>query len=124
MSIESLLSRQSFADPEGIWRWRSLLPIPEIARIVSLGEGDTPLLRNQARPDLPLFIKDETRNPTGSHKDRALAIAAGHALSEGARVMAVVSAGSTGLSNAAYAARAGIASVAIMSAGAPDARAR
>ena len=51
--------------------------------------------------------KDETLNPTGSHKDRALALATTHARQVGARLALVVSAGSTGLSNAAYAARAG-----------------
>lgn len=123
MNIETLLPRSPTTDgPGGIWRWRDILPLPDSIVPVSLGEGNTPLLRSRAHSDLPLFIKDETRNPTGSHKDRPLALAAGDAVATGARVMAVVSAGSTGLSNAAYAARAGLASVAIMEAGAPDSR--
>ena len=69
-----------------------------------------------------MFWKDESRNPTGSHKDRALALALTEARRAGARVSVVVSAGSTGLSNAAYAVRAGLRSVSLMSDGAPDPR--
>src|SRR5262245_10229052 len=98
------------ADPTriGMWRWWRWLPVAENAEPVTLGEGATPLLR--ARTDLPLdlWIKDETRNPTGSHKDRALAVAISAAKARGVRRSAVVSAGSTGLAHAAYCARAGI----------------
>lgn len=106
----------------GFWGWRDLMPAPEGLVPVTLGEGSTPLVRARGFAPVQLYFKDETRNPTGSHKDRPLALAASHAVARGARVMAVVSAGSTGLSNAAYAARAGLRSVAIMSAGAPDER--
>lgn len=104
-----------------MWRYRAMLP--EMGeRPVSLGEGLTPLVASHLLPGIDLKWKDETRNPTGSHKDRALSLAATHARAIGARTMVVVSAGSTGLSNAAYAARAGLRSIAVMSAGAPRER--
>ncbi len=106
----------------GMWRyWRSL-PVAFGADVVTLGEGGTPLLASRLEPRVRLFWKDETRNPTGSHKDRALSLAMTHARQIGAALALVVSAGSTGLSNAAYAARAGIPSVTLIPQGAPAAR--
>lgn len=106
----------------GFWRWWGLLPLPGLVRPVSLGEGGTPLVRARLFPGAALWWKDETRNPTGSHKDRALALAATDARTQGARLMAVFSAGSTGLSCAAYGARAGLPVAVLMTKGAPDAR--
>jgi threonine synthase len=104
-----------------MWRYKDVLP--EMGdNPVSLGEGLTPLVPSRLLPGIDLLWKDETRNPTGSHKDRALSLAATHARATGARVMVVVSAGSTGISNAAYAARAGLAAIAVMSTGAPRER--
>lgn len=102
-----------------MWRYRARLPLSPDAEPVTLGEGATPLVPSRLLPGIMLFWKDETRNPTGSHKDRALSVAATDARHRGARTMVVVSAGSTGLSNAAYAAAAGLDAVAVMSAGAP-----
>jgi threonine synthase len=106
----------------GMWRYWRMLPVDAPLGLVTLGEGGTPLLASSLRKDLRLWWKDETRNPTGSHKDRALSLALTHARRVGARVSVVVSAGSTGLSNAAYAARAGLASVTLIPAGAPAER--
>lgn len=104
-----------------MWRYRSWLPAIA-GEPVTLGEGRTPLIASRLFEDLTLFWKDETRNPTGSHKDRALSLAATDAKAKRARTMVVVSAGSTGLSNAAYAARARMKSVAVVSAGVPKER--
>lgn len=104
-----------------MWRYRDMLP-GIYSDVISMGEGLTPLVRSGLLPGIKLYWKDETRNPTGSHKDRALSLAATDACAKGARTMVVVSAGSTGLSNAAYAARAGLKSVAVMSAGVPRER--
>jgi threonine synthase len=104
----------------GFHRWRDWLPLPPIAGAVTLGEGGTPLIPARTLPGV--FWKAEFINPTGSHKDRPLALAASHAVSEGARVFAVFSAGSTGLSAAAYGARAGLPVAVLMTRGAPAAR--
>ena len=101
-----------------MWRyWRGLPADP--GQAVSLGEGGTPLTPSRLFPELRLWWKDEGRNPTGSHKDRALSVAASCARARGARLIAVVSAGSTGLSTAAYAARAGLPALCLMARGAP-----
>ncbi len=105
-----------------MWRHWCRLPVMDAEQVVTLGEGGTPLLRSALSARVALWWKDETRNPTGSHKDRALSLALTHARRLGARTSLVVSAGSTGLSNAAYAARAGMASVTLIPAGAPEAR--
>ena len=103
-------------------RWADWLPLPRYDHFVTLGEGGTPLIESRRWPGV--WFKAEFLNPTGSHKDRALALAATDALAKGARVLGVFSAGSTGLSAAAYAARAGLACAVLMSKGvAPTRRA-
>ena len=65
--------------PRGMWRWRELMPVRDERYIVTLGEGDTPLLparRLGASFDCnKLFIKEEGLNPTGSFKARGLSAA-------------------------------------------------
>jgi threonine synthase len=94
-----------------LWRYADRLPCPA-AEAVSLGEGLTPLVPAPAigaRVGLPcLFIKDEGRNPTWSHKDRFSSVAVSVARMQGARVVATASSGNAGASLAAYAARAGL----------------
>jgi threonine synthase len=96
----------------GLWRWHELLPLPEPAAIVSLGEIETPLvpLANSTRPApfrAPL-VKDEARLPTGSFKARGLALAVSMARVHGVRRLAIPTNGNAGAAMAAYAARAGI----------------
>ncbi len=110
------------ADP--LWRWWRRLPVEDPLFFVSLGEGGTPLLRPRHPYPVDLRLKDEGRNPTGSHKDRALAVALAASLAAGVRDSVVVSAGSTGLSHAAYCARAGVRSTVLMSADVNPGRAR
>jgi threonine synthase len=113
----------SWPAPErGIHRWRTWLPVPQFPDPVTLGEGGTPLIPARSLPGV--FWKAEFTNPTGSHKDRPLALAASHAVATGARTFAVFSAGSTGLSAAAYGARAGLPVAVVMTAGVPAARVR
>jgi threonine synthase len=104
----------SLRDPRlpGLFAWFDLLPLADRARVVSLGEGDTPLLaapRLGERLGVPgLLLKDETRNPTGSFKDRMLAVGVTRAVELGCPVVAVQSSGNVGAAAAAYAARAGL----------------
>ena len=95
-----------------LWRYRELLPLQNDANLVSLGEGWTPLLHaNKLGPELglhQLWIKDEGQNPTGSFKDRGLALAISRAKELGVKKAAIPSAGNAGGSFAAYATRAGI----------------
>lgn len=109
------VQRWSFKDantrPPGMWRYSEMLPV-SADQAVTLGEGGTPLHRahrvGQALGLKTLYIKDESRNPTHSYKDRLSAVAVSHALLQGASVVATASSGNAGASLAAYAARAGL----------------
>jgi threonine synthase len=97
--------------PRDQWHYRSLLPIPAGVEPIALGEGATPLLR--ANADLgaggaELWIKNEASNPTGSYKDRQVAVGITHARAMGHDTVALVSSGNVACSAAAYAARAGM----------------
>jgi threonine synthase len=96
----------------GLFRYRDLLPIRPGTPPVSLGEGGTPLLdlpRLAARSGVAqLLVKDETRNPTWSYKDRLAAVAVTKAVEAGADTVVVASTGNHGAAVAAYAARAGL----------------
>ena len=105
-----------------MWRFWPLLPVEGPDAITTLGEGGTPLLPVRGDGNLQIFVKDEARNPTGSHKDRSLAVAINHGRAIGAQASVVVSTGSAGISNAAMASRAGMASIAVMSSGVPRER--
>jgi len=98
--------------PVDMWRWHELLPVKDPANIVSLGEGDTPLLRlphvGQELGLTNLYVKDESKNPTGSFKARGLAAAVSKARELGVRKVIIPTAGNAGGAMAAYAARGGI----------------
>ena len=94
-------------------RYRDRLPVTPGMKIVSLVEGDTPLipLENLSRAaghDVKIFAKFEGLNPTGSFKDRGMTMAVTQAVHEGTKAVICASTGNTSASAAAYAARAGI----------------
>jgi len=91
----------------GMWRFAERLPEGPGKR-VTLGEGDTPLVRTRLPLGCAVHWKVEARNPTGSQKDRALAVAIAAGLGRGATRVIMASTGSAGMSCAAYAARAGM----------------
>ncbi len=105
----------------GLYRWAPLLP--PLAAGLSLGEGGTALVESDAMGRWaglqgPIWLKDESRNPTWSHKDRLNYCIVSTALANGARGIAVASSGNHGASAAAYARRAGLRCVVISTAGA------
>jgi threonine synthase len=110
----------------GVWRFAPLLPAVAPAHRVTLFEGGTPLLdagRLAAEIGVArLLVKDETRNPTGSFKDRCLAVGASVALECGASGLICASTGNAGASTAAYAARAGVPAVIVVPSGTPMAK--
>lgn len=96
-----------------IERYRDRLPVHDDTRIISLGEGNTPLIRlnnipRDLRKDVDIYVKFEGLNPTGSFKDRGMTMAVTKAVEAGARAIICASTGNTSASAAAYAARAGI----------------
>jgi len=103
-------------------RYRDALPVSPSTPIVTLGEGSTPLLRAgrlSAGPGVEVWLKCEGANPTGSFKDRGMAMAVAKAVEAGARTVVCASTGNTAASAAAYAARAGIEAVVVHAAGGP-----
>jgi len=96
---------------KGMWRFESFLPLAPGERPVSLGEGETPLLRvpetAAALGVRDLWVKDEGTNPTGSFKARGLAAAITRATHAGVDRFTLPTAGNAGVAAAAYGARAG-----------------
>lgn len=99
--------------PRGVlYHWASVLPLTESTPRITLGEGDTPLVRSaslerQCGLD-ELWFKLESCNPTGSFKDRGMVVAVAKAMESGARAIMCASTGNTSASAAAYAAKCGL----------------
>lgn len=97
---------------KGIWKYRALLPEVETASRITLGEGNTPLLRSRNIGALlgldALYFKLESLNPTGSYKDRFAAVALSALRKQKASFFLATSSGNTGAALAAYGAAAGI----------------
>jgi threonine synthase len=97
--------------PKGMWRWHEMLPVRDEHNQVSLGEGDTPLLKINRIGKLlsleNLYLKDESFNPTATFKARGLAAALSRAKELGVIKVIIPTAGNAGGALAAYAARAG-----------------
>jgi threonine synthase len=96
-----------------IENYRDRLPVSDDTRLISLGEGNTPLLKLENIPGLigknvDLYIKYEGLNPTGSFKDRGMTMAVTKAVEAGSKAIICASTGNTSAAAAAYAARAGI----------------
>jgi threonine synthase len=94
-----------------MWRYREALPLDDGEEPVTLGEGGTPLvhaarLERELALTVPLYIKDESRNPTGSFKSRGMSAAVTRAKKLGAPALVAPSAGNAGGALAAYGARA------------------
>ena len=98
------------AEPLSVWKYRAFMPILDESKIVSLGEGRTPLYRCDRLAKQvgirELYVKFEGANPTGSFKDRGMTVGVTKALELGAKTVACASTGNTSASLAAYAAKA------------------
>jgi threonine synthase len=96
-----------------IENYRDRLPVSDTTRIISLGEGNTPLIQLQNIPALigkqvDIYVKYEGLNPTGSFKDRGMTMAVTKAVEAGSQAIICASTGNTSAAAAAYAVRAGI----------------
>ncbi|MBI1811388.1 MAG: threonine synthase [Nitrospirae bacterium] len=109
--------------PKSLWRgiveeYREFLPVSDETPVVTLNEGDTPLIKavniNKRGIDLELYFKFEGANPTGSFKDRGMTLALSKTVEAGSKAVMCASTGNTSASAAAYAARAGIKSVVLI----------
>ncbi|WP_018132435.1 threonine synthase [Effusibacillus pohliae] len=105
-----------------MWRgiieeYREFLPVSEETPVVTLFEGNTPLYQARKLSDAvgaEVWLKYEGLNPTGSFKDRGMAMAVTKAKEEGAEVLICASTGNTSAAAAAYAARAGMKAVVVI----------
>jgi threonine synthase len=99
-------------------RYRDFLPVTEATPLITLGEGDTPLVRSRVlEQELgcgELYFKLEGCNPTGSFKDRGMVVAVAKAVEGGSRCIICASTGNTSASAAAYGARFGLKTVVII----------
>lgn len=105
-----------------IEEYRKFLPVTERTPVVTLGEGNTPLIRatrlaKQIAPGVDFYLKFEGMNPTGSFKDRGMTLAISKAVESGAKAVICASTGNTSASAAAYGARAGLAVYVLIPAG-------
>jgi threonine synthase len=99
-----------------MWRgvieaYRDRLPVTESTPVVTLYEGNTPLLPApllSSRTRCEVHLKLEGANPTGSFKDRGMTVAVSRAVEQGSKAIICASTGNTSASAAAYAARAGL----------------
>ena len=104
---DELFARQG--GEEGLWRFGALLPLdPDAGAPITLREGDTPLVPLPGDGPGRIWIKDETRNPTGAFKDRFQAVSLSMARAMGFGKVAASTTGNHGTALAAYAARAGL----------------
>lgn len=112
-AIADAVSRADFGGRGGVWDYPELLPVA-VDHAVTLDEGATPLVDCPALGEewgVELLLKDESRNPTWSYKDRLCSVAVSKARSLGHDVVTIASTGNHGASTAAYAGRAGLESV-------------
>lgn len=112
-SASKVLTKDTLhARPFNMWRYKELLPVPSNEYVVTLGEGGTPLLKASRLGEKlglrNLYLKDETRNPTGSFKDRAMSVSVSMAKYFGYKKAVIASSGNAAASLAAYGAKAGI----------------
>ena len=108
--------------------YRELLPLTSATPMITMGEGDTPLVKsNRLGRELgcpELYFKLEGCNPTGSFKDRGTAVMISVAMDHGVTELVEDSSGNAGASVSAYAARAGIKAHVFVPADAPQAKLR
>jgi threonine synthase len=107
------------SNPGIIARYGTLINLPEYSRVVTLFEGDTPLIpvpsvTKEFGGNFELYVKYEGLNPTGSFKDRGMTAAISEALGREVKTIICASTGNTAASAAAYAAYAGMKAIVII----------
>jgi len=106
-----------------IERYRKYLPVSDRTPVISMNEGDTPLIKAKYISGLlgkgiEVYLKFEGLNPTSSFKDRGMTLAVSKAMEKGAKAIMCASTGNTSASAAAYAAKAGIKCIVLIPKGA------
>jgi len=122
--LSQILHNKSFQKREwDVWRYHELLPINNKVNMISLMEGGTPLIKSTTLAKelgiKELYLKDETRNPTWSYKDRGTAVGVSKAIEVNAKAVAAASTGNMGSSISAYSAKADIRCIILITAKTP-----
>jgi threonine synthase len=102
-------------------RYKDFLPVNDKTPIITLNEGNTPLVFSEHLSNITgmdVYLKYEGANPTGSFKDRGMTLAISKAKEEGSEIVMCASTGNTSASAAAYSARAGLKCVVLIPEGA------
>jgi len=112
-SVAESLSKSQFGKGKSlIEKYSQLLPVKGMKAAISLGEGDTPLLTSNRLAEAlglrRLYLKDETRNPSGTFKDRSVSVGITVARENDVTDVSTASTGNAGASLAAYSAKAGM----------------
>ena len=109
-SIQKIILRDDFMrNKPNHWKYWAFMPVKDLSKIITMGEGGTPLLDNKRLYKTGrMLIKYEAANPTGSFKDRGSSLEITKALEFGKNKVALASTGNMGASVAAYAAFAGL----------------
>lgn len=99
--------------------YRRFLPVTDKTPVITLNEGNTPLIKSvnlgkETGLDLDLYFKFDGANPTGSFKDRGMTLALSKAVENRAKAVICASTGNTSAAAAAYAARAGIKAIVLI----------
>ncbi|MDZ7672305.1 MAG: threonine synthase [Halanaerobiales bacterium] len=92
-------------------KYRKFLPVTDNQKVVSLNEGNTPLIKAEwfnKKYGFELYLKFEGANPTGSFKDRGMTLAVTKALEDNSKAIICASTGNTSASAAAFGARSGL----------------
>lgn len=108
----------------GLWKYFELMPLRRRRNIVTLGEGNTPLIKTAALGQemglKDLYLKLETMCPSGSFKDRPICVGVSRASEDGAKTVVAASSGNAAASMSTYAARAGLRAVVFVPDDAPS----
>jgi threonine synthase len=99
--ILSEISKEDLDHTPSMWKYKAFLPVGQADKIVSAGEGNTPLRKLNSFQGT-VWVKDETRNPTGTFKDRGASLAVTALSTPGAKNLVLSSEGNAGCSFALY----------------------
>ncbi|MHA1769165.1 MAG: pyridoxal-phosphate dependent enzyme, partial [Candidatus Thorarchaeota archaeon] len=107
----------------GLWKYFEMMPLRKRDSIITLGEGNTPLIRSNRLAQewnmRHLLLKNETINPSGSFKDRPICVGVSRAYEDGVKTVSAASSGNAAASMSTYAARAGLEAVVFVPEDAP-----
>ena len=122
--LKDTLTREELGHRKGgLWKYFEMMPLQKRENIVTLGEGNTPLIRSNRLAKewnlKGLLLKNETVNPSGSFKDRPICVGVSKAYEDGVTTVSAASSGNAAAAMSTYAARAGLQAVVFVPEGAP-----